>query len=470
MKINKKIIVAILFFIIAGGVIGLLITKQKPVEKTPLSNVSSNVFFPWYHNNDMYYFTGSSFAKYDLTNNKTTRLSNFMYINSELSSVSWTEKSVLFNVPEVKDDMFSQAVNQFRPHGDDDITSAPISLSSADNHWWRYDLTTNELQLLFFSGADECTTIQENEGYIVCSRPYRGSQLETEIKTYNIATGELNTAFINKSPVYDIDIRNGKLYYISSDLQGVESIHTRSLNAPEKENTVYTSKETIVSFVVTQNDDKLLVQEVKKTKNSSDIHSDHDHSNTSTEPISQDLLLLSAKDGKKIANTSIESPMGELGANKNTLYFSSANGVVIESVNDTLEKSDSINEPPSGLITVFKNAQYVYAISNEGTFYTTYQGGTPESDSTFTAMGDDAGSFYIDNTDDQDQTPVYLYDATKGFIANSETVSQFLISKGFDPNVFNLGWVIDSTANEIPLDQPVKILTTPDQPELHSHH
>ncbi len=125
------------------------------------SEITSNLQNSWLHNESVYFFSGSFFAKYNLENNKISRLSDYLNIKGGISSVSWDADSVVFQTNPRETDR-------------DDVTTIAQQFNEKPflPHWWQYDFQTKQYQLLDFAGINACSSlVQINDKLLACAMP-----------------------------------------------------------------------------------------------------------------------------------------------------------------------------------------------------------------------------------------------------------------------------------------------------------
>lgn len=116
-------------------VVWSLLVREKAVIYSTSKPIAGNMQRPFFSDNKIMYFTGSSFASYDAASNKTSRLSPIYHL-PDVKNVQWSSRGALFEADSYTpvDDLYKLLLAQ--------------GLSTDRPYWWLFDLKTKQLYLL----------------------------------------------------------------------------------------------------------------------------------------------------------------------------------------------------------------------------------------------------------------------------------------------------------------------------------
>jgi hypothetical protein len=165
----KKVLIIGGVFLVIALVIVVLFQKAHHVTKlTTSSIVAHNIQYPYQKDaNTLYYFTGSSFASYNLQANTTKSLTPYYFLPLSISSVRWSPNGAIFKASSYS------SVDQL----DKQITSR--GLPDSQPVWWLCDFKTGAITPLLSPGSNTIATdaVWQNNGSAVvyiASKPPTG--------------------------------------------------------------------------------------------------------------------------------------------------------------------------------------------------------------------------------------------------------------------------------------------------------
>lgn len=428
---QKRYLVLSLLLLVVVVCGGLLFNYINRKDERSYHKLTSNLQSYWLHNDDVYYYTGSFFAKYNLKNDSITQLSDYLFINSGINSVNWQDTSVVF---------------QTNPQGSDidDVTVASKNLGVKPDipHWWKYDFNLKQYQLLNFDNIDSCTIlVQINPQLLACTQPGELGNYSTKVLLFDLSKRSAKTIVSSDNTISNLSFFNNQLVYQQTSLGGKDSLYDIDLNTL-KGHLVYKSDANIAQYEV-GNNNTILVNEITRDNKSTSGKTNETEAQTN---LSQKIKLL--KDGKTVVDSGAGGyPINlykDLGGN--TLFSSldgSVNSVNEKGVQQLYRPTKETLGPESYLFT---NNRQVYYIDQKNDFYSTKKITQPnnyrlESAFNFSSDNDPNGRFWLDKSENG-KRGVYLFTPNTNSTQQQKLVGDYLSGKGFKPSEFSFSWVI----------------------------
>lgn len=107
----RRVILLVVVVLVIAAVVVAFLHKSPVTEKIngPFYRTAMNLQQPFLMGSQLYFFTGSSFAKLDITTGQTTTLSDYFNVPGSVVVDSWTNNGVVFTVSgSTTDDIFGQ--------------------------------------------------------------------------------------------------------------------------------------------------------------------------------------------------------------------------------------------------------------------------------------------------------------------------------------------------------------------------
>ena len=187
---RRFIVVLVLLVALVGVATFFIFHRQQKVDRL-YSRLTSNVQSAGLINNEMYYFTGSFFAKYNFSERKIIQLSDWLDIKNGVENVSWDANAVVFS-------------SKPSPGTRDDISTASSQLGVDPNtsHWWRYDFGNKQYQLLDFATIDACSAlVQMNQEKLFCLQKSGETSTVTDVYMFDVAARSGTKIFTTNNTV-----------------------------------------------------------------------------------------------------------------------------------------------------------------------------------------------------------------------------------------------------------------------------
>jgi hypothetical protein len=423
---NRRRAIILILALLALAFLAFLFIGEPGKKERSYSRVTVNLQNPWLHDEDVYYYTGSFFAKYDTGANKIQPLSDYLFIKSGIGSVSWSPDAVIFQTTPGASDR-------------DDITTAAAQLGAnpKQTHWWKYDFTARKYELLALPGMDSCTSLtQAGQDRIACLAAQSSGTGSLAVKIYDLDTGSVKTVFSTDDGIDDMVSDGQTLYFIVTNLTNNQSLHSISLSSSDDKE-LFTSKEQLNYYVY--GGGQVLVNETPN-KNQKTLPEAG-----TVKATKQKLVLL--KDGGKTFEKSFKSlPLSLFSNDSGDVLFSSLDGSVKQIAGDSLKTLYKSARPPLQVgDLLFTAHQKLYLIGADGVLSSSpaipREGRYPSSFSSG-KDNDPSGNSFID-TPGPGKQDVFLFMPGVASSQQQAAVGKFLEKKGFKPSEFNFNWVVD---------------------------
>jgi hypothetical protein len=425
------IILLVLLSVIALGV------GNHSAEKRTFGKLTVNVQNPWLGGNDVYYYTGSFFAKYDAQNNSIDRLSDYLFIQSGVSSVNWAPNAVVFQTNPSSGDR-------------DDVTTAAGQLGAKpyQPHWWKYDFQTKQYELIALPGADDCVSItQINSLQLACLAPQASGDSSTVLKIFDLSSGTSTNIFSTDDDVSNITSDGQKVYFLLARLSGSQSLHSAGLSTKPQE--LYSSNGLLTYYVYGKG--RVLINE---TSNNPKVVSAQDTHESPT-AIKQKLVLVEGS--KTTWSKNIKSlPISFFTDSSGDMLFSSLDGSIKSVDAKGIKTVDKPAVPVLGLGDfLFTASHKLYKLSGNGELSSSpamSRGINKKYPSGFSTKNDNdkAGNSFIDVAGGGKQN-VYIFVPNIPSSQQELAVGTMLEQKGFKPSEFNFAWKVDSVGFQAPI-------------------
>lgn len=421
----RRVILLVVVVLVIAAVVVAFLHKSPVTEKIngPFYRTAMNLQQPFLMGSQLYFFTGSSFAKLDITTGQTTTLSDYFNVPGSVVVDSWTNNGVVFTVSgSTTDDIFGQVAQKA---GED----------PALPHWWRYDFNSRRLELIDFSGANKCTSVQEVGNNLYCFTPYQASSHQNILYSYDLATNSLKNVFKISGPVSLVSTEGSKLYYTTTDLSGSRTLWVFDTAGSSPAKTIYSSTR-FINYVAGPS--QILLSESAASLKPNN-QTGHDVNTATTTATNQSLELVSVNGGKVIKKVSFVGINGNLSSSGSGLFFSLPTGPIYRTTatdiitEQTTEQGIDQAWQTKGVTYYLSSSKLNALLSNRQV--PSVRGGDSFSESYNTPPN----AFYV-NAFSNGQNIVYLNNSSKDLNGNAQDVATFLTSIGFDPNQFDFSW------------------------------
>ncbi len=443
---NRRILVVGSVIVIAMLVV-LVFGFNHHKETRNYQKVTTNLQHSWLHGHDLYFSSGSFFAKYSLANGKIERLSDYLYIHSGVTALSWSTNAVVFQTNP-------------GPTDRDDITTAATQLGvQADApHWWRYDFTTKQYQLLNFAGIDSCTSmIQISDNLLACVQLQIADSSANQVTLFNISDKSAKKLASSEDHISDITSSGNTIFYVLTRLSGKQSLRSVSLSGSQDKK-IYESDGTI-SYQVYE-DGTLLVNETPATATQADATEGH----TSDTPvaITQKIVLLRGQ--QVLLDKKINSlPVTLYADGSNKAVFSSQDGSISTVDSQGIHRISGPTEKPlvSGDF-LFKLESKFWVVGLENTLASWPATPHPKNYRPIDKYdvrkdSDPNGNWWLDVADlNAPAVNLYLTDTPSS--QQEAAVGDTLEKEGFWPSEFNFNWVVDGADYNTPISPKASII------------
>jgi hypothetical protein len=403
--------------------------------------IATNLQFAHASGNKILFFTGSSFASYSLSNNKSTRLSDYVYITGQVTNMSWSDTSATFFVGPTNDsDQLTVAYSRF-------------GVDASIGHWWRYDFATKTLELIHFGGADSCQTLIENGLSLYCLRPHLGSSQVFDLLNYDISNKKLSSILQIGQRPSSLQISGNTIFYITTDLSGGQSLHKGGIGTKNVIN-IYSSRDRIMSYAVGSGGDILLDQ----TPTTQSVPMDKRDSNDGSQSSLKQKVVLINSNGKILSKKSINGKLGiSLSLPNNNIEFVVPDGwMLVPQKGKLVKDSSGINRD---VIVASVNSDTKYFVDNQNNLYSSSNVtmSYKPSDSFTEQLNQDGSGIYVGSIQDG-RNAAYIYNWQKGFNDNAQDIDTFLHSLHYDPNQFYFLWQLESNKGTVPVNDNAVVI------------
>jgi hypothetical protein len=426
--------IAALFLVIGA----LFLTVGRPgVEKRSFSKVTVNLQNSWLNSDDVYYYTGSFFAKYNTGTGSIERLSDYLFIKDGISSVSWSPDAVVFQ---------TNPTDGTR----DDVTTAAqqLGVRPYQPHWWKYDFQTKQYQLLALPGIDNCgSLVQISSGLLACLAPQTSGNGIRAIKTFDLASKSSRNIFSTDDGVSSISSDGQNLYFIVSSLSGAQSLHSVNLSSASNKE-LFSSKNQLAYYAY--GGGKVLVDE--SSARTGKIEDSHEGALPAA-AAKQKVILL--ENGEKTFDKTVKLPPV-------TFYSDPAGDMLLSSLDGSISEVSgtgikTIVGPATPSLAggdfLFQAHNKLYVINPKNELLSSPA--TPRtarypSDFSTKNDNDKAGNSFIDVASGGVQS-AYIFIPNVSSSQQELAIGNMLEQKGFKPSEFNFDWKPDSVGFHAPI-------------------
>ena len=428
---RRKYIIVISFLILCAVIVILIIglTNKPGTEERQYHYLSKNLQDNWLSKNEIFFYTGSFFAKYNLDSHKITRLSDYLYIDGGIISPSWNQDSIIFQSSP------SSGVVDFLSTSSDKLNYNPNT-----PHWWKYDFNQKKLFLLSPNKFDNCTSLEEINGEYLClsEEENNGKNLLT---LYNLPRNQKNVLVKSGETINGLSIQNNQLYYITSNLKGEQSLHSI---VGKRSEVIYKSSGLIRTFQAKDSSHIAIV--------SSDLINDNGKGSadsTRGKLTNQKITLLENK--KVIYQETYNKP--------NSYSYKDVVGAIYISFSDSsIYKADFDKKTIKNTFLPSKEAQdntnYVFSYKNQlflidlnNALFSSKKYKKPElyrDEQNFDVNNDnDINALFWIGPSQEGARGVKLHDSSISFNTYAEQLDTLLKNEYFEPSEFNLFWIPD---------------------------
>lgn len=433
---TKRLLIILGVFLTAL-VLTTLVFNNFGGQKRSYSKVTINVQDPWLHNEDVYFYTGSFFAKYDTNSNSISRLSDYLFIQNGIGSVSWLEDSVVFQTSPSSSDR-------------DDVTTAAQQLGAKpyQSHWWKYDFKTKQYQLITLSDADNCDSLtQLSSMLLACVSPQNSGTGSVALRLLNLSSKSSKSVFTTDDDIVNVAADDKSVYFVTSGLNGNQSLHAVGLNSLN-EKKLFSSNGQVAYYAY--GGQKILVNEVGYAQ-SKDLHAD------AVRPKSSKQKLVLLDDGKAVLDKTVKSlPISLFSNDDGEVLFSSLDSSVKRIREGKVETLAKPAKPELARGDFLFSAQSKLFIVTPGGELSSSPP-TPRKDnskypSSFNTKSDNdkTGNSFVDVESGGSQD-VFLYLPNVSSSQQQQAVGDMLAQKGFKPSEFNFTWFVDGVDFHAPI-------------------
>jgi hypothetical protein len=419
----RRVALTLLLFVLAVG--GIYIVSNpggqpaSTVSKQPFYKAATNLQQPGFIDDYIYFYTGSSFARFDTKTGETQRLSEYFYTGGQITIGAWSKDSVLFSTAGTdSNDIFGRASQN--------------TVNLASTRWWKYDFNTQRLQLFDFPLADSCLYMAESVGNIYCWAPIKASSYDYQLLSYNQATGTAKVVATVNKPVSSVEQQGNNILYVTEDLSGAQSLNAYDTGSG-RTRLVYGS-----SGLLQYGSDAthILIDEtplVNKTP-----PEEQQHSNQTTSSKVDTTLLLLNMSGAVLEKQAANLVAGQITSSSDSVTLSTPGGQYYYVGNNLLKES---RIKASGLQSLWLHGDTTYYIKTSNALWTDKGelSSLADGDSFDEKLNTPPNMFYI-SSGGEGYNNVYLNAQGNPFSTGAQWVDTFLSGLGFDPNQFNFNW------------------------------
>lgn len=439
MRKNKQLLVLLL---VALGVAGLILFFRGHQKTTRSYNrVASNLQHSWLHNSDVYFYSSSFFAKYNLDNHQITRLSDYLYIKNGITSESWSPGSIVFQASSAGADR-------------DDVTTAASQLGGQPlaTHWWRYNFQLKQYQLLTFADQAGCSSLSQLSDELLACVEKRSTDNQTyRLLIINPVDKSTKKLASSEDMISGVSSKGDTVYYLTTALGGGQILHSSSLSAP-KDTTIYTG-EGELAYNIDSN--RIVVNEVISTAN------DQETRNAAT-PSKQRLIVLNGQ--KIILSKNFRALPGQLYLDTDgAVRYASTDGLILSLAHDNVQQvSKPEQNPANSGGSLFTHNKIFFELRSDATLnasskfsnesgYRSPAGFDPRKDN------DTSGNSWVDLASGNVKT-AYLYLGNVASSTQEQSVGDNLQSRGFLPSEFNFQWILDGVDFHAPISPKAVVI------------
>lgn len=438
---NKRLVVLIVILLVAIGAAGYYVySHNKPLRD--YGKLTSNLQNASLIDGSIYFYTGSFFAKYN-TNNSVTRLSDYLYISSGISNVSWSADSVVFQTNPL-------------PQDRDDVTTAAASLGAQQYspHWWKYSFKDKQYILLNFAEIDDCSLlVQISDTKLACTMEQSPGSTATDVLLYDTSSKTSKKLISSDNFIDGITGSNSAIYYTETRLSGGQSLKTIGIKSTS-DDLLYEGSGKL-TYAVGPNNSVLakdLVESIASAKAGEDERSHSEESNPVA--VSQKIVLISG--GEVVFEKQFKAfPLTVFTSPTDQLMYSSLDGSVKEVTEDGIETLDKATKNQlEGGDSLYKINERLYVVSRDGELLTSPDdiNNKHRDPETFDGVkdNDDNSESWIDDTN-MSSPGGYLYSSKTPSSLQQLEIDKWLIKRGFWPSEFNFTWVVDGVDFNAPI-------------------
>lgn len=434
-RVPAIITLVFLFFAVVGlAFFGALHKKSDRTYDTLTSNIQNS----WVHDRQVYYYTGSFFARYDIASDNIDQLSSYLFIQNGITYPSWSSDSVVFRTNP-------------RPTDRDDVTTAAsqLGIKPATPHWWRYSFTTKQYQLLNFSDIDSCSSVtQLTDDELVCQTDKASDSGASKLSILTISTRSAQDIATTDDTISSITTKGNNVYFVITSLGGTQTLYTATDSSLSKKALYKATGD--LSYYAYQ-DGSVLIRDTPKV---AATNSDSDTAKTVV-PAKQKVTLL--KNGAAVTTKTFNVlPLSFYETGDQKPAMSSLDGTIWQ-VGD-----QGFNKLFKAIKTPFESGDLLFNIDSAGSYVLRDTGVLAASPRTHSPDYRQPSSFDI--KEDNDPSGNWLIDAGTGgrrnaFLylnstsssAQEQAVGDYLAKRGFRPSEFNLVWIVDGFEFSAPI-------------------
>lgn len=436
------IIGGLLVVVLAATALIVALTHNSSVDRQ-YKYVTQNLQNAAQQGDELSFYSGSFFARYDLINHRFERLSDYLYIDGGINTVGWGSDAVVFQANP------SQSTR-------DDITTAAqqLGVDPYTPHWWRYSFTQKQYQLLDLAGIQSCTQLLPVDNtHLACVQPQAAGNYATQLSVYDTAAKTSKKLVSSQDKISQLSVAGGRVYYIVTDFAGDERVESVATSTPGGQ-VQYRSKLHIAGYLAGSSN-QLLVNEVPRLKEQ-DKKESAKQGDIGNKAISQKVLLVVG--GETKSSVSVEAVTVNLYEDSSTksLAFGTTSGAVYGVTGGSLKQlQPNAKTALANSDLLFSRGTQIYVLKTDYTLTSSPEIPRPAGkklEQQFKPFDDnpDSGDSWIDEAKNgQREALIYLNNVPSS--QQQLAVGQNLEQKGFIPSEFNLSWVLTGAGFNVPI-------------------
>jgi hypothetical protein len=434
--INKRLLKILVLLLVVFVAVVLVYGHVNKKENRTFHRLTTNLQHFWLHGSDVYFYSGSFFAKYNLQTNQVVRLSDYLDIQGGISSVDWGTDAVVFQTN-------PSANNR------DDVTTAAsqLGLQPYEPHWWRYSFNDTQYQLLNFSGINDCSSlIQINHSLLACAKPQSSGSQSYQLNLFDVSSLTSKKLANSDDTIGGLATDGKNIFYTVTRLSGKQTLNEVNLSS-QKVSELYRGDGTITYRAYTN--DTLLINDVPVSNpGQTDSHADE------TPLIASSQKLVSLNNGGVVFTKNFRSLPISFYEDGGRAHISSLDGSIkyVEG-NNLKQQFGTAAQPLKQGSFLFSYGGSLYMIGVDGILSSWPKLNNSHKDSSefnISQDNDPTGNSWIDN-ESGGVRDAYLFRNDVSSSQQEQQVGANLEARGFWASEFNFNWVVDGADYHTPV-------------------